>query len=61
MFKKTKKEVASKAKVETLSNKELNNVVGGAVNYNASKSNSGNVTVGPNLNPTPVGPIAGNP
>lgn len=30
------------AKVEKLNEKELKQVVGGAVNYNASKSNSGN-------------------
>jgi bacteriocin-like protein len=60
MFKKTKKEIASKAKVETLSNKELNNVVGGAINYNAGKSNTGSVTVGSPITP-PVDPIVGNP
>jgi len=58
MFKKTRKEAASKAKIEKLSNKELNHVVGGAINYNASKSNTGNVYDGPTpTNPTPVTPV----
>ena len=46
MFKKSKKEKQVKAaknvKIEKLSGKELNNVVGGSINYNASKSNTGN-------------------
>ena len=48
MFKKSKK-AAEKSKIEKFSNttgklneKELKKVAGGAVNYNASKSNSGN-------------------
>lgn len=48
MFKKPKKtETKSKiknfsAKVEKLNSKELKKVTGGAVNYNAAHSNSGN-------------------
>jgi hypothetical protein len=46
MFKKLKKEKQAKAaknvKVEKLNPKELNYVVGGSINYNASKSNTGN-------------------
>jgi bacteriocin-like protein len=68
MFKKSKKDVViTNAKIEKLSSKELNNVVGGAVNYNASKSNSGNITVDPNpanpnpVIPSPVTPIPLNP
>ncbi|HXD91752.1 MAG TPA: hypothetical protein VNX01_00990 [Bacteroidia bacterium] len=52
MFKKSKKETAPKAKIEKLNSKELNNVVGGSINYNASKSNTGSVTVGTPIDPT---------
>ena len=52
MFKKTKKANAPKAKIEKLNSKELGNVVGGSINYNASKSNTGNLTGGTPLDPT---------
>jgi len=59
MFKKTKNATAPKAKIEKLNSKELNNVVGGSINYNASKSNTGSVTIGGGTNPTPVDPTLG--
>jgi natural product precursor len=52
MFKKTKKETAPKAKIEKLNSKELNNVVGGSINYNSSKSNTGNITDTPPVDPS---------
>ena len=49
MFKKAKKTVAPESKigklsskVKTLDTKEVKKVVGGSINYNASKSNTGN-------------------
>jgi len=52
MVKKSKKETAPKAKIEKLNSKELNNVVGGSINYNSSKSNTGNITGGTPVDPT---------
>lgn len=52
LFKKSEKKSKIQnfaANVEKLDAKELKQVVGGSINYNASKSNTGNSTAGNNL------------
>jgi bacteriocin-like protein len=46
------KKQTNDAKVEKLNSKELNNIVGGTINYNSSKSNTGNITDGPPVDPS---------
>ena len=62
MFKKSKKAVVTNSKIEQLNSKvekldskELKKVVGGAVNYNASKSNTGNFTTTDTSTPSSTG------
>jgi bacteriocin-like protein len=52
LFKVKKQTNDSKVKVEKLNSKELNNIVGGTINYNSSKSNTGNITDAPPVDPS---------